>query len=71
MDDVRGDFLGPPHGTTLAAIMANKINLRFFKHVKSSERIDEKGDGPYRFFGYLSLFCDPIDLATWCKRELL
>ena len=24
MDDVRGDFLGPPHGTTLAAIIANK-----------------------------------------------
>ena len=24
MDDVRGDFLGPPHGTTLAALIANK-----------------------------------------------
>ena len=24
MDDVRGDFLGPPHGTTPAAIIANK-----------------------------------------------
>ena len=24
MDDVRGDFLGPPHGTTPAAVMANK-----------------------------------------------
>ena len=26
----------------------------------SSERIDEKGDGPYRGFGYLSLFSDSI-----------
>ena len=25
MDDVRGDFLGPPHGTTPAAVIANKI----------------------------------------------
>ena len=31
----------------------------------------EKGDGPYRGFGYLSLFSDPIDLATWSQIELL
>ena len=24
MDDVRGDFLGPPQGTTPAAVIANK-----------------------------------------------
>ena len=24
MDDVRGDFLRPPHGTTLDAVIANK-----------------------------------------------
>ena len=24
MDDVRVDFLRPPHGTTLAAVIANK-----------------------------------------------
>ena len=24
MDDVRGDFLGPPHGTTPAAVIENK-----------------------------------------------
>ena len=24
MDDVREDFLGPPHGTTQAAVIANK-----------------------------------------------
>ena len=28
MDDVRGDFLGPPHGTTPAAVIANKIIVR-------------------------------------------
>ena len=27
MDDVRGDFLGPPHATTPAAVIANKIYL--------------------------------------------
>ena len=42
-----------------------KIKLRSFK---SSERINEKGDGPYHGFGYLSLFSDPIDLATWTQR---
>ena len=42
-----------------------KIKLRSFK---SSERINEKGDGPYHGFGYLSLFSDPIDLATWSQR---
>ena len=25
MDDVRGDLLGPPQGTTSAAVIANKI----------------------------------------------
>ena len=43
-----------------------KIKLRSFK---SSEHINEKGDGPYRGFGYLSLFSDPIDLATWSQIE--
>ena len=61
MDDVRGDFLGPPHGTTPAAVIANKIKQIFFE---SSVHINEKGDGPYRGFGYLSVFSDPIDLAT-------
>ena len=66
MDDVRGDFLGPPHGTTPAAIITNKIKLRSFK---SREHINEKGDGPYSGFGYLSLFSDPLDLAKWSQRE--
>ena len=42
-----------------------KIKLRSFK---SSEHINEKGDGPNNGFGYLSLFIDPIDLATWSQR---
>ena len=29
MDDVRGDFLGMPHGTTPAAVLANKIRIEF------------------------------------------
>ena len=67
LDDLRGDILGPPHGTTPAAVIANKIKLRSFK---SSEHIYEKGDGPYRGFVYLSLFSDPTDLATcFCNFE--
>ena len=66
MDDVRGDILGPPHGTSPAAVITNKIKPRSFK---SSEHINEKGDGPYRGFGYLSLFSDPLDLAKWSQRE--
>ena len=46
----------------LMFLLEIKIKLRSFK---SSERINEKGDGPYHGFGYLSLFSDPIDLATW------
>ena len=42
-----------------------KIKQRSFK---SSEHINEKGDGSYRGFGYLSLFSDPIDLAAWSQR---
>ena len=68
MNNVRGDFLGPPHGTKPAAVIANKIKLRSFK---GSEYICEKGDGPYRGIGYPSLFSDPLDLATWSQRELL
>ena len=38
MDDVRGDFLGPPHGTTPAAVITNKIErfdpLEVIKHTK-------------------------------------
>ena len=41
------------------------------RSLKSSEHINEKGDGPYRGFGYLSLFIDPTDLTTWSQRESL
>ena len=67
-DQEKGDFLGPPYGTTPAAVIAIKTKLRSFKN---SEHINEKGGGPYRGFVYSSLFSDPIDLATWGQRELL
>ena len=38
-----------------------KIKLRSFK---SSKHINEKGNESYHGFGYLSLFSDPVDLAT-------
>ena len=43
----------------------NKIKNRSFK---SNEYISEKGDGSYRGFGYLSLFSDNEDSATWSQR---
>ena len=39
------------------------------RSLKSSEHINEKGDGQYRGFGYLSLFSGPIDLATWSQND--
>ena len=45
MDVVRGDVLGPPHGTTPATVIANKIILRSFKNI---EHIKENKNGPYR-----------------------
>ena len=37
----------------------------------SSEYINEKVNGSYRDFGYLSLYNDPIEFAIWSQRELL
>ena len=46
MDDVRGRFLGLPHGTTPAAVTTNKnIKMSSFK---SSENIQKKEGGPDR-----------------------
>ena len=46
MDDVRGRFLGLPHGTTPAAVTTNK-NIKT-SSFKSSENIQKKEDGPDR-----------------------
>ena len=35
MDDIRGDFSGPPHGTTPAAVLANKTYTKFCTFDKS------------------------------------
>ena len=45
-----------------------KIELR---SSQSSKHINERRDGPYHGFGYLSLFSDPLDLAKWGQREIL
>ena len=39
MDDVRVDILEPPHGTTPAAVIANKNSFKSRRHIK------EKGVG--------------------------
>ena len=47
MDDVRGRFLGLPHGTIPAPVTTNKnIQMSSFK---SSENIQKKECGPDRF----------------------
>ena len=51
---------------TNAQIGFAALKLRSFK---SSEHINEESDGPYRGFGYSSLFSDPLDLATCSQRE--
>ena len=56
-----------PSASVLILVVLIKIRLTSFK---SSEHILEKGDGPYRGFGYSSLVSDPLDLATWSQREL-
>ena len=43
MVDVRGDFLGPPHGTTPAAVIANKsyhLRLYAIKSLSSTNTVD-------------------------------
>ena len=46
MDDVRGRFLGLPHGTTPAAVTTNKnIKMSSFKN---SENFQRKEGGPDR-----------------------
>ena len=37
MDDVRGDFLGPPHGITPAAVIANKNKTEILKESEKPE----------------------------------
>ena len=52
MDDVRGRFLGLPHGTTPAAVTTNKtIKMSSFK---SSENIQKKEVGQTDLFRIIS-----------------
>ena len=48
MVDVRGDVLRPPHGTTPAAVKANKNHK--MSSFKSNENIHKKEDGSYYAF---------------------
>ena len=67
MDDVRGLFLGMPHGTTPAAVTTNKnIILSSFK---SSGNIQKKESGPYRGFAYWMLISDPIHLTKTARAN--
>ena len=49
MDDVRGLFLGMPHGTTPAAVTTN--NNIIMSSLKSSGDLQKKEGGPDSCFG--------------------
>ena len=55
MNDVRGDFLGPPHGTTPAAVIANKKNAS--SEAKMQSVMDQ-----------VSQPCDNYDLTISTKK---
>ena len=38
IDDVRGDILGPPHGSTPAAVIANKNKTEYSQHMSLREK---------------------------------
>ena len=42
MDDVRGDFFGPPHGTTTAAVIVIEITI---DHLRAVSILMRKGMG--------------------------
>ena len=44
-----------------------KFKLRSFK---SSEHINEKGDGPYRGFDYKSLVSDPLEFGKMEPKRI-
>ena len=54
MDDVRGLFLGMPHGTTPAAVTTNKNII--MSSFKSSGNIQKKESGPYRGLQLINAF---------------
>ena len=63
MDDARGDFLRPPHGTTPAAVIANKNKLRSFKY--QSHQANGRQTGQVRWcplvsVGIRSLSGEPV-----------
>ena len=39
------------------------------RSLNNSEHINEKGDGSYHGFGYLSLVSDPLDLSHGAKED--
>ena len=51
----------------ICLLLVNQLNIKL-RSFKSSEHINEKRDGPYRFFGYLRIWSDPLDLAKWSQR---
>ena len=63
MDDVRGLFLGKPHGTTPAAVTTNQNII--MSSCKSSRDIEKKEGGLDSCFGQSILFSDP----EWTGKE--
>ena len=65
MDDVRGLFLGMPHGTTPAAVTTNKNII--MSSFKSNRDIQKKEGGPDSCFGSVTL----NELAKKARKNVL
>ena len=67
MGDVRGDFLGPPHGTTPAAVITNKnktdIARVYIKYLQKGTNRQRSGKGAIR-----KRF--PLQNPRWEKTKL-
>ena len=60
--------VGRSAAETIPLLYLKEIKIKL-RSVNSNEHIDEKRNRPFRGFGYLSLFGDPLDLAKWSQRE--
>ena len=71
MDDVRGYLLGPPHGTTPAAVIANKkIEILKLVPLKAIKRLKDRAWVILRNFGYESSSVTLYKLAMNAQMDV-
>ena len=67
MDDVRGLFLGMPHGTTPAAVTTNKDII--MSSFKSSRDIQKKEGGPDSCFKTVDVKTENLSIGIHLRNE--